>query len=174
MTRDELISKIKNTFTFVRTITPGADTTWLAWIMEQVDEYVESLKPAKEVIPREWKKPIDDVHLNIARGYSFGESVDTVMFKLDIDEDDTELNERFYRAVVNGYTVEPEQRYYVLAPKEWWIDSNTKLFFGKRFDGIGIDRKPIGRNEYYEFTMDEIKEYKLDNFEREEVDEDGN
>ncbi|WP_054778168.1 hypothetical protein [Lacticaseibacillus saniviri] len=56
MNKHELIFKIKEAFTSLNSDAPALDT---AWVMGQVEEYVKSLQPAKEVIPLKWAEYIE-------------------------------------------------------------------------------------------------------------------
>ncbi|WP_202813380.1 hypothetical protein, partial [Lacticaseibacillus saniviri] len=104
MNKHELILKIKEAFTSLNSDAPALDT---AWVMGQVEEYVKSLQPAKEVIPLAWANYIE-------RKRNENESDESIMYWADNNFDelsqDEKVQQKFMRAVVNGYKAEPGNR----------------------------------------------------------------
>jgi len=124
MTKDELINKLQNGFDHIDRASSFANTKW---VMEQVDEYVKSLAPAKEVIPRMWAEYIekqrklgvhDDELIYGADGYLAGYG--------------GFYYPKFIRAVANGYTIEPEKKYVLPMPISAQDDSELKFYARKR------------------------------------------
>ncbi|MCG4280893.1 DUF1642 domain-containing protein [Lacticaseibacillus saniviri] len=146
MNKHELILKIKEAFTSLNSDAPALDT---AWVMGQVEEYVKSLQPAKEVIPRAWAEYIE-------RRRDIGSKDDEIIYEasiyLEISFDDGSYD-RFIKAVVNGYEVEPEKKYLLPIPSAFNDDINAGLhrYASRQTNGLPGDywdtSEPIFKSE---------------------------
>ena len=72
-------------------------------------------------------------------------------------------------AYVNGYTVEKEKRYKVLAPKSWWNEDNTPEYLS--FGGFGVNLTKYSDDIGTVFTQKQLDLYGLNGapFTKEEV-----
>lgn len=78
----------------------------------------------------------------------------------------------------NGYTIEPEKKYNVFAPKSWIagheVENRVVAFCKKNNGNIGYYqtcKQYLGASKY-QFTIEEIKKYDLENFHKELVTDD--
>ena len=68
---------------------------------------------------------------------------------------------RILRAYVTGWEVEPEAKWYVQTPKEWWEDKSKPEYID--LDSMGISDGLKCKEYAAQFTRDELKKYRLDN-----------
>ena len=165
MNREELITRLKNVFTQSSSSAPGLDA---AWIMQSIDEYVQSQQPAKEVVPAEDEEQFKAALYQLERGSSVEVILDD-SYKISMGAGQFR---RVVNAMINGFTIKAEPKYRVLAPKEWMPGDKRAFATKPAFGGIGWSAARDIRNKDKEFTMDEIEKYHLCDFEREEVKED--
>mgnify|MGYP001366013087 CR=1 FL=1 len=80
------------------------------------------------------------------------------------------------KAYVNGYTVETEKKYRVLAPKSWWSDNNSPAYMWHDSDGISsvVNFDFDTDDDNLSFTQKQLEQYNLtsDLFKKKEVTDD--
>lgn len=77
---------------------------------------------------------------------------------------------RTMKAVRNGYTVAKEKKWRLPVPSAWCGDSNH--YWHKESDGTLTWSILAGRSEDFEFSRNEIAEYGMNGFKKEEVTDD--
>ncbi|GEK28886.1 DUF1642 domain-containing protein [Furfurilactobacillus siliginis] len=118
-------------------------------------------KPEKVVLTKEQAEIVEDAHVKVF----------PATFIYSSNRKDEEL---LMKAYVNGYNVVKENKYNVKVPKKWC--GEDKYYWSKEQDGTLVWEWLINKYRMttaLQFTMTEIEYYGLQDFEKEEVTDDG-
>lgn len=113
-------------------------------------------EPEKVVLSEKQAEIVEDAH-NAKRPASY----------IILKSNDEEL---LMNAYVNGYTVAKEKKWRLPVPSAWCGDSNH--YWHKESDGTLTWSILAGRSEGFEFSRNEIAEYGMNGFKKEEVTDD--
>ena len=113
-------------------------------------------EPKKVVLSKEQAQVVKEAH-NAKRPASY----------IILKSNDEEL---LMNAYVNGFTVAKEKKWRLPVPSAWCGDSNH--YWHKESDGTLTWSILAGRSEGFEFSRNEIAEYGMNGFKKEEVTDD--
>ena len=141
-------------------------------LKESIDNIVDAIEPEhqKVKLPREVGEELDeykrgfehdiDVLDLLADVGSLSELMKTNKWLYDSDGDRSDHANRLIDAYRYGWEAEPEAKWYVQTPKEWWEDKNKPEYVD--LDSMGISDGLKCKEYAAQFTRAELKKYHFD------------